>query len=82
MNLNLHLVTDKLVLSMWPLGHHHHHGDHLVAQADGLAGVGENVTGATTPVHSDMAGDDLEHIATVDHIPETDGGGNEGTYFK
>ena len=59
MNIHHDLVTYQLVLSMRPLGHHHHDLHHLVGQVDGLAGVGEDVTGATTSVHIDMARDHL-----------------------
>ena len=79
MDIHQHLVTDQLMLSMWPLGHHQHDRHHLVGQVSGLAGVGDDVTGATASVHSDMAWDDLEHIGVPDKISEIDNSGYGGT---
>ena len=77
-----HLLTEQLMLPVWPLGHHQHDRHHLVGQVDRLAGVGYDVTGATASIHSDMARDDLENfIGVCDKISEIDNSWYHGTLF-
>ena len=80
MNLHLHLLADHLMLSMWPLGHHQHHGDLLDRCLDCITAMRRNKARSTTSLHRHVLRHDLEDILiSWEDCPDIYQGGGGGT---